>query len=323
MYFVYSILYSLGFLLMLPVMLVRSEKYASGFSQRLGRYPKFEHDERKVVWLHCVSVGETNAARPLVEEIKRSMTAHRLVVSTTTRTGQAVARKVFGESADAIFYFPFDFKFSVRRALQVFKPSLVLLTETEIWPNFIREASHAKAHLAVVNGRLSERSFKRYSYIRGTIRRVLGYLDLALMQTNADASRIMSLGLRASKVRVTGNLKFDHNVQAGEAAVTDEIRARFGITKDSPLIVAASTHAPEEKLLLEAFKQVWKGSSDALPRLLIAPRHPALACRFFDRRSRGRDNSSRHGWRAACRLSACRDRVCRRQPDPARRAEYL
>lgn len=274
MYLLYSILLATGFLLMLPVFLVRREKYASGFSQRLGKYPKFEHDDRPLIWLHCVSVGETNAARPLVDAIQRTRPDTRLVVSTTTKTGQMLAREIFAGKADAVFYFPFDFKFSVRRALRNYRPSLVLLMETEIWPNFIREASHANARLALVNGRLSERSHKRYAYAGRFVRRVLGYLDLALMQAKPDASRIMSLGLRASKVRFTGNLKFDHDTAPAEDQLTQELRMRFAISSDAQLILAASTHDPEEGLIIEAFRNVWKTSGANLPRLMIAPRHP-------------------------------------------------
>src|SRR5688572_29440064 len=134
MYFAYSILLSLGFTLMLPLFLLRRKKYASGFKQRLGNYPEFKHDGRKVIWLHCVSVGETNAAQPLVDALRKEFPNYRLLISTTTKTGQELARKLFAHTADAIVYFPFDFKFTVRRALTHFKPSLVLLIETEIWP---------------------------------------------------------------------------------------------------------------------------------------------------------------------------------------------
>jgi 3-deoxy-D-manno-octulosonic-acid transferase len=128
--------------------------------------------------------------------------------------------------------------------------------------------------VAVVNGRISERSFKRYGYFKRTMKRLLGYLDRALMQSNADANRLMALGLRASKARVTGNLKFDHDVTAAESELTEEFRRRFGIIPEAPLIIAASTHSPEEEWILEAFKAVWKRGPGGLPRLMIAPRHP-------------------------------------------------
>ena len=277
MFFVYSLIYTIGFLLLSPRFifdLLTGGKYASGFAQRLGRLPEFNLDERQVLWLHCVSVGEANAARPLAEALKQNFPQHRLVVSTTTKTGQNLAKDIFSQTADAVFYFPFDWRFSVRWALRHYRPSVVMLMETEIWPNFIREANHSKARICIVNGRLSERSYARYARFKGSIRRIFGYLDLALMQTNADAKRIMSLGIRASKVRVCGNLKFDHNVEASENDLTAAFRSRFGITTDAPLIIAASTHDPEEKWIIAAFKEIWKSGGERLPRLMIAPRHP-------------------------------------------------
>jgi len=270
MYLIYSILLTAGFILMIPFFLLRREKYAAGFRQRLGEYPEFVPDGRKVIWLHCVSVGETNAARPLVDSLLENFPDHRLVFSTTTKTGQQLAQKIFADKADAVIYFPFDFKFSVRRALEHFKPSLVLLMETEIWPRFIREAKLAGAKVAIVNGRLSERSFGRYSKVRSFISRVLVDVDLALMQGEADAERLTTLGMSAEKTKVAGNLKFDQPLSEIDAELTDHFRSRFGITSDKPLIVAASTHEPEEQYVLESLD----GEIGHTCRLLLAPRHP-------------------------------------------------
>ncbi|MGE3466443.1 MAG: 3-deoxy-D-manno-octulosonic acid transferase [Pyrinomonadaceae bacterium] len=277
MYFLYSIVLTVGFIVLLPRFAfdaVTKGKYAAGFRQRLGSLPKFDARGRKVVWLHCVSVGEANAARPLAEKIKQDFPAVALVISTTTRTGQELARTAFADTADLVFYFPFDWRWTVRRALRHLTPSVVLLMETEIWFNFIRESYKHGARVCIVNGRLSERSLDRYGKIKRFMKRVLGYLDLALMQDKSDATRMMSLGARASKVKVTGNLKFDHDVEADESALTDEFRRRFGVTADEPLIIAASTHSPEEKLILDALREVWKTSPANLPRLMLVPRHP-------------------------------------------------
>jgi 3-deoxy-D-manno-octulosonic-acid transferase len=273
MFFLYSFLLTIAFILLSPLLLIRSGKYLSGFWQRLGFLPKFEAG-KPVIWLHCVSVGETNAARPLVKKIIETFPHHKLVVSTTTRTGQKLAREVFKDSAALIFYFPYDWKFSVRRALRKIKPQVVLLMETEIWFNFIREAGKAEVKVAIVNARLSEKSAARYKWITNTFKRVFHYINLVLAQTPADASRFLAFGIRGTKVKVTGNIKFDQQFDEGENKLTDEFRNRFGISADAPLIIAASTHAPEEKLILDAFKEVWKNSSDKLPRLLLVPRHP-------------------------------------------------
>lgn len=274
MYILYSLILTIAFVLMSPLFLLRREKYAAGFNQRLGNYPEFKNDDRKVIWLHCVSVGETNAARPLVDEILKSFPDHRLVISSTTKTSQELAQKIFAEKADAVIYFPFDWKFSVRKALAHYKPSLVLLMETEIWPRFIREAKLTGAKAAIVNGRLSARSFGRYSKVRPFIRNVLADVDLALMQAEADAKRIALLGIDQAKVKVTGNLKFDLNIETQENALTKEIETRLAFSKERPLIIAASTHKPEEEWILEAFAEFLAEPSKFRPRLLIAPRHP-------------------------------------------------
>ena len=277
MFFLYSLALTIGFLFLLPRFIfdaLRKGKYAAGFWQRLGYLPKLVESEKPLVWLHCVSVGEANAARPLVEKLLETLPDYRLVVSTTTKTGQQLAQEIFANQAEAVFYMPFDWRFSVRRALRQIKPGVVLLMETELWFNFIREAKRSGATVAIVNGRLSEKSFKRYQWIPRTMRRVLHYVDLALMQEQKDARRLINLNIRANKVKVTGNIKFDQNFDETKNDLTDYLRARFAVSKDAPLIIAASTHAPEERFILDAFKQVYKSSAENLPRLLIAPRHP-------------------------------------------------
>lgn len=272
MFTLYSFLLTVAFVFLSPIFLIRREKYAAGFWQRMGVLPEFEQNGKPVVWLHCVSVGEANAARTLVEELRQQFPEYRLIVSTTTKTGQDLAEKIFSGKADSIFYFPYDWRFSVRRALKHFKPNIVLLMETELWFNFIREAGKSGAVVAIVNGRLSEKSFQRYSHIKKFMRRVLNRVDLALMQTPADAKRLTQLGIRINKVKITGNVKFDQSAEDSE--LTEIFRRRFAVSVDEPLIVAASTHAPEERWILEAFKQIWKSEPEKLPRLLIAPRHP-------------------------------------------------
>ncbi len=272
MFVIYSLILTLGFVLMLPLFILRREKYASGFRERLGSYPEFQQNSRPVVWLHCVSVGETYAARPLVDELQSQFPSHRIIISTTTRTGHKLARKIFGEKTDAIFYFPFDWKFSVRKALEHFRPSIVLLMETEIWPRFIREAHLSGIKLAIVNGRLSERSYRRYSKIGWFVRPVLSFVDVALLQTESDMRSINALGF-TNRAAVTGNIKFDLERSENESLLTETFRGRFGVAAGERLIVAASTHDPEEKLVLDAFR-ILRRSFETRLRLLIVPRHP-------------------------------------------------
>lgn len=273
MFALYSFLLTIGFLFLLPRLLFQ-KKYAAGFRERFGNLPPFDAEGKPVVWLHCVSVGETQAARPLVQELLENFPEYKLVVSTTTLTGQTLAKEIFREKAALVFYFPFDWKFSTRRALRKIKPDIILLMETEIWFNFLREAGKQRVKTIIVNGRLSEKSANRYKIIGRTMQRVLRYVDSALMQTKTDAQRLLSLGIRGTKMKVTGNIKFDQPFDETENELTKFFRRRFAVSGDAPLIVAASTHALEEEWILAAFEKIWKNSGAKLPRLLLAPRHP-------------------------------------------------
>jgi 3-deoxy-D-manno-octulosonic-acid transferase len=277
MYFLYSFLLTLGVIALLPRFItdaIRNGKYVAGWRERLGRLPDIERDGRPLIWLHCVSVGESQAARPLARAIAKEFPSHKLLVSTTTLTGQRIARDVFRDDAAAIIYFPFDWAWTVRRALRKVNPSAVLIMETELWPNFLRECRRRRVPVAIVNGRLSERSFRRYQFVRGFTKRIVNDLDLALMQSEADAERIRALGLPPERVFVSGNLKFDAGADINEKALTKILRERFALDAERPVIVAASTHSPEERIFIEAFKQLRSLAGNDKVRLLIAPRHP-------------------------------------------------
>src|SRR5438132_4698661 len=161
MYFVYSVLLTIGFIALMPKLLIgalRHGKYITGLRERLGNLPVIQANSQPTVWLHCVSVGETEAARPLIRALSDRFHALRLVISTTTLTGQAFARRSFSDQATAIFYFPFDWAWTVRRALRTLKPSAVLIMETELWPRLLHECRRRKIPVALVNGRISEKS---------------------------------------------------------------------------------------------------------------------------------------------------------------------
>jgi 3-deoxy-D-manno-octulosonic-acid transferase len=270
MYLAYSLLLSLGLLVLIPHFIFQAlahGKYIAGLKQRLGSVPSIK--ERPVIWLHCVSVGETQAARPLAQRLKQQFPHHALVVSTITLSGQTLARDVFRNHAASIFYFPFDWRWSVRRALKAINPSAVLIMETELWPNFLRECKAREIPVALVNGRISRQSFRRYRMITFFLKRVLSSLSMAVMQSEADAERLKYLGMPDGKLFTAGNLKFDAELASGLTDKTEEIRNRFGLNSTVPLVLAASTHAPEEEIILESIKQLKQPV-----RLMLAPRHP-------------------------------------------------
>jgi len=272
MYLAYSLLLSLGLLVLLPLFLFKAlahGKYIAGFRQRLGSVPPVSG--KPVIWLHCVSVGETQAARPLAARLKQQFPHHALVVSTITLTGQNLARNVFRTQAESVFYFPFDWRWSVRRALKAINPVAVLIMETELWPNFLRECKAREIPVALVNGRISRQSYGRYALIKFFLRRVLASLSIAVMQSEADAERLQHLGMPNEKLFTAGNLKFDADAGSDLTDTTTEIAQRFGLHSDVPLVLAASTHEPEEKIILESFKQL---RTKQEVRLMIAPRHP-------------------------------------------------
>jgi len=276
MYFIYSVLLGLGFLLLLPKFLLdafRYGKYISGLRERLGVLEKLDNDGRPVVWLHCVSVGEVQAARPLFQAIRQDFPDYAIAVSTVTVTGQQLARQVFENEAERIFYFPIDWRWTVQRSLNAINPSVVLIMETELWPGFLRECRRRSVPAAIVNGRLSEKSFRRYKLIPSFVSKVVNCLDLAVMQADADADRIQALGLPRELVLVSGNMKFDAGQIDKTNSVTEELATRFQL-RDGPILLAASTHDPEEQIVLEAFYQLRATQATKNLRLIIAPRHP-------------------------------------------------
>jgi len=272
MYLAYSVLLSLGLFVLIPHFLVQAlahGKYIAGLRQRLGSVPPV--NGKPVIWLHCVSVGETQAARPLAQRLKQEFPDHALVVSTITLTGQKLARDVFRNQAASVFYFPFDWRWSVRRALKTMNPAAVLIMETELWPNFLRECKARRIPVALVNGRISQQSFRRYRLIKFFLRRVLSSLSLAVMQSETDARRLEDLGISNERLFTAGNLKFDGEAAHELSDKTEEIRKRFAIDASAPLLLAASTHAPEEEIILESVKRL---RTKAALRLMLAPRRP-------------------------------------------------
>ena len=252
--------------------MARHGKYRKGFAERIGRVSarlRLPGEQEPVIWVHAVSVGEVLAVARLVEEIQSRFPRHRIFVSTTTDTGQALARKRFGEAN--VFYFPMDFGFAIRPYLRALRPQMVVVVETEFWPNFMRLVHVSGARIAVVNARISDRSWPSYRRFRGLLRRLLANVDLFLAQTPEDAARLQDIGARAERVRVTGNLKIDIPVPA-PPVIVESVRTSIAASSAGPVLVCGSTMDGEEPLLLKAFENLRVQHPRAV--MILAPRHP-------------------------------------------------
>jgi 3-deoxy-D-manno-octulosonic-acid transferase len=298
MYTLYSILIVLFFLSMSPYFVyqaLRYRKYVGSLPQRLGYLPKsFNFDGDESIWIHAVSVGEVLTARALLPQLRDRYPRLRIFLSTTTMTGQQVARSNL-QYVDEVFYFPFDLGPIVHRTIRLVKPRLFVMMETEIWPNLLRACRRAGVKTALVNGRISARSYPRYRFVRSFFRRVLADVDRFCMQGEESARRIIEIGADRERVSVTGSLKFD-SLELPAATAPERGRNRvlryFRISQGRPVLIAASTLKGEEEPILEAFQRVRASWGNAL--LIVAPRKPER----FDEVAR---LAQRAGWRVARR----------------------
>ena len=296
MYFLYSVLMGLAAVITAPYWLVqglRHGKYLSNLDERLGfsvpGVAKLPADRPGAIWIHAVSVGEALAGVALARRLKEAYPQRPLVISTTTITGQQVARERM-PFADAVIYFPFDWAFSVRKVTDAVKPAVVVVLETEIWPNFLREAGRRKIPVVFTSGRISDRSFARFQrwfgifgfYLRPLLASALSSAAVFLMQTESDAERLRALGAPADRVKVSGNLKYDQDLPVATPLST-WLEAECREQGRWPVIVAGSVVANEEPLALIAFGVVQGDYPKAL--LVLAPRKPerfAAAAEFIE-----------------------------------------
>src|SRR6478752_7433598 len=298
MYSLYSVLVLMVAVIASPWFIyqaVRYKKYVGSLGQRMGYLPvSFNIDGDASIWIHAVSVGEVLTARPLISDLKRRYPNLRMFLSTTTMAGQQLARRSV-QDVDAVFYFPFDLAFVVRRTLDLVRPKLFIMMETEIWPNLLRECRARGIKTAVVNGRLSARSYPRYRMIRPMMRRVLEHIDKFLVQSEESARRFIDLGADPARVVVTGSLKFDSlelSSTALQARARDRVLRYFRVAASRPVIVSGSTMKGEEAAVLRAFRRVRTASPNTL--LVLAPRNPE---RFAEAEQLARAE----GWKVARR----------------------
>ena len=285
MYFVYSFLMGLAALLTSPYWLIqglRHGKYLSNLGERLGLsvpgLEKLPADRPGAIWIHAVSVGEALSGVTLAHRLKDAYPQRPLFISTTTQTGYALAKQRM-PFADAVIYFPLDWSFCVRRVIETVKPAVVVILETEIWPNFLREAQRRGVHVLFVSGRISDRSFARWQtwfgglgfFLKPLLKSALSSPSAFLMQTQQDADRILALGAPPDRVHVSGNLKYDLELPA-PTPLSQWLEEECHRRGRSPLIVAGSVVATEEPLALIAFGVVQGDFPRAL--LVLAPRKP-------------------------------------------------
>ena len=270
---VYSALLLMVLVLGAPYWLLRmatSGRYRAGLAGRLGWVPKQLRAAvagREVVWVHAVSVGEVMAATQLIRELGATRPELLIAVSTTTATGQRLAKQRLPELP--VFYLPLDFAFVVRRYLRVLRPKMLVLMESELWPNLIVQCAKAGVPMAVVNARVSDRSLPRYLRLRRLWRPFLGKISLFLAQSSETAERLVRIGAPAERVRVTGNLKYDLR-EGRDSPLAGMLRAQ--LPAGARVVVCGSTLEGEERILLEAWPAVL--ATEPMAMMVLAPRHP-------------------------------------------------
>lgn len=269
---IYNIVLILASIILLPLILIAiliQPKFRAGFFKKLGIY-NIKLENRHTIFFHAVSVGEVNALENLIKKTRESFPDSNIVLSTTTKTGQEIANKKLKSIVNAITYFPFDFFFSVLSFLNAVKPDVIIIAETEIWPDFVYIAHKKNIPVYNVNGRLSPNSYKGYKKLSFIFKPIFECYEGILMQSQGDADRIIDVGAPSKKTKVMGNLKFDiaQNINRDEIqSLKNEIALG-----ENRLIIAASTHKGEDEILLDSFTRLKKDMPDL--KLIIAPRHP-------------------------------------------------
>ncbi len=272
MRYILNLAYLIALVLISPIAIyrmIRQGRYRKGWGNRIGAI-KRRFPEKKCIWIHAVSVGEVNATRTIVKQLSEKLDGCEIVISTTTDTGFARANAIYG-SEHMVFFFPMDFTITMTRAFKNIRPDCCLLMELEVWPNFVRIANEFGAAVVVVNGRISDRSFARYSRIKPIARMMFSRISLILSQCQQYTDRFIALGVNSEKVITTGSLKYDTADTNPNAEEAKKLREKLKLA-DERLIVAGGTGNDEEKIILDVFCKLKKVYKDL--RLIIVPRKP-------------------------------------------------
>ncbi len=272
---VYDILLILLAIIATPKLLYQwifHKKYRSSLPQRLGiGFPKIEKSGKKLIWVHAVSMGETRAVSSIVKRIKKNNPDVMVITSSVTETGYAEAKRSMPEAEHHVFL-PLDFLWVVKPIIQQAKPDIVILCETDFWYNFLKCSKAEGAEIILVNGKLSERSLKRYQGLSWFSSRLFSMIDIYCVQSEHYRERFLKLGIKEEKIIVTGNIKFDGSYPSLSEGALGEWREKLGIGPDDFVLVAGSTHNPEENIILDALEEIWKRNPQVT--LVLVPRHP-------------------------------------------------
>jgi len=276
MYILYNIILFAAAIIILPYFLLKiifTGKYRKSLVQKLGgKQTKILANlkDGPRVWIHAVSVGEVTAAAPIVASLKTKRPEVKIIFSTSTETGQEMARKFIKEAA-AFIYFPLDIPYIVRKMIKLAKPDVFVLVETELWPNFLRVCESRRIKALMVNGRVSPRSYRKYRLTSFFWKRILYNLNAAGMIAEIDAVRLKNIGMDSTKIKVLGNAKYDALAALAAPALQEEIARRFNVRKNERFFVAGSTHEGEEKIIIDVYQELLKHYPEF--KLIIVPRH--------------------------------------------------
>jgi len=275
-YFIYNFLVFIILLLYSPILIYKvliNKENKSSLLERFGFLPKDiigKFRGEKVIWVHAASVGEAGAASPVVAELKQKFPEYKIIFSTMTTTGRGMARKIIKE-ADDFIYIPFDFFIIVNKVVKAISPDLVVIMETELWPNLIKYSKRQGAKVMLISGRISDSSFKQYKYLGYLLKDMFSQIDILSMQSNKDMNRIIELGADEDKVCNNGNTKFDQEYGKIDFEVKESIYKEFQINPNQPIIVAGSTHDNEEEQLISLYNELKTKFGDLI--LLLVPRY--------------------------------------------------
>jgi 3-deoxy-D-manno-octulosonic-acid transferase len=270
-YHLYNILLTLLLILVSPYLLVRSliqKRFRNGLSQRMGFFQNLSFEGP--IWIHAASVGEVLCSIPLLKKIKNEFPRLKIVLTTMTSTGNETARTHLPE-ADQVLFVPIDHPLILWRTIKKIRPSLLCIAETELWPNLLRSCGKKGIPVVLFNGRISQKSFQRYLFLKFFFKECLKYVSLFLMQTEEDRRRIIEIGGESQKTRTVGNLKFDQTFPSFTQGAMGEMAKAIGFHGREKIFIAGSTHAGEEEVLIALYKELKKMDPHLV--LILAPRH--------------------------------------------------